>query len=241
MPMLSRRDLEKISRKFLLPYLRLYDSPLECIDPTDFAEKMCGIRFEFTDTTDIRFTRPLLGITSPGKVEVNFHNKDHSVHAIQLDGKTAFIDQKLAEEGNTGRLNFTKMHEVAHQLLIFMYPEEYDFKRQPVLCRFADERCSRPITDWPEWQTNVLASCLLLPRELVLKQMQQFGLGDKIRMLNRVFAAREYEQFSQMADALGVSKTALSIRMVQLGLIGRNDFYDPYALVNVYKEDGEVA
>ena len=42
-----------------------------------------------------------------------------------------------------------------------------------------------------------------------------------------------------MAELLGVSKTALSIRLSQLGLVGRNDFYDPYALVNVYKDEDD--
>ena len=44
-----------------------------------------------------------------------------------------------------------------------------------------------------------------------------------------------------MASILGVSKTALSIRMNQLGLIGRNDLFNPYALVDVFPDEGEVA
>ena len=69
--------------------------------------------------------------------------------------------------------------------------------------------------------------------------MADLGLGEEIRLLNRVFAPKEYELFSQMAELLGVSKTALSIRLSQLGLGGRNDFYDPYALVNVYKDEDD--
>ena len=49
MLMLSRRDLENISRKVLFKYLRQTDEKLTCIDPIDFADKMCGIKFAFTD------------------------------------------------------------------------------------------------------------------------------------------------------------------------------------------------
>lgn len=238
MIMLSRRDIEKLSRKVLLSYLRHYDTPLTCIDPVDFADKMCGIHFEFADMSP---SGQVLGLTAFGEIEIKIPCKNQPDRVFQLDGKTAYIDQALVDAGHMGRLNFTMMHEAAHKILGLVYPEEYNFERQPVIYRLAEERCSRPITNWPEWQTNVLTSCLLLPRELILKQMQQFGLGERIKMLNRVFAPREYEQFSLMADALGVSKTALSIRLSYLGLIDRNDFYDPYALVNVYMDDDEVA
>ena len=66
--------------------------------------------------------------------------------------------------------------------------------------------------------------------------MERHGLGERIRLLNRVFAPREYECFVNMADALGVSKTALAIRLDQLGLIDRNDFHNPYALVDIFAD-----
>ena len=41
-----------------------------------------------------------------------------------------------------------------------------------------------------------------------------------------------------MADFLGVSKTALSIRLTQLGLVEKNFFSNPYDLTNVYYDGG---
>ena len=202
---LSRKDIESISRKILSEYLKLVDKRLNRIDPIDFAEKMCGIRFEFTD---LRSDGRLLGVTSYGEIEINIPSGNGERRCLMLDGRTAYIDQSLVDEGNTGRLNFTMMHEAAHQMLGILFPNEYNFEKQPVICRFAEERCSRPITNWSEWQTNVLASSLLLPRELVKKKLFQFGMGEKIRLLNRVYASKEYMQFSALAEYLGVSKTA---------------------------------
>ncbi len=234
---LSRQDIEGLSRQALLGYLKRTPEHMDSVDPVDFAEKMCDLHFEFADMSAVS---NMIGITSYGTINVNLHSATAQVQVFKMDGKTAYIDQKLLEDGHQGRLNFTMMHEAAHQLLAIMFPSEYNFKKQPFICRMANERCSYPITNWAEWQTNALASCLLLPRELVQRQMEQQGLGSKIRLLNKVFAPKEYGRFSSMADSLGVSKTALSIRLGQLGMIERNDFRDPYALVNVYADDWDV-
>lgn len=238
MLMLSRRNLESLSRRALHTYLQQKTERLECIDPVDFAEKMCGLRFEFAE---MPASTRMIGLTSFGTIDIKIHSATEPVQVFKLDGKTAYIDQRLAANSQTGRLNFTMMHEAAHQLLALFFPQEYNFEKHPVICRLAEERCSRPITNWVEWQTNVLASCLLLPKELVRKQMSLQGFGERIRLLNRVFAPKDYERFSEMADQLGVSKTALVIRLTQLNMIERNDFHDPYALVNVYADEGEVA
>ena len=89
------------------------------------------------------------------------------------------------------------------------------------------------LPDWEEWRTNMLASAVLMPKDLILQYMQEYGLGKKMRMVNRIFAARQYEAFSQIADKMGVSKTALAIRMKQLGLVDRNDLNNPYSLIDI--------
>lgn len=92
--------------------------------------------------------------------------------------------------------------------------------------------------NWVEWQANAIASVILMPIDIVKQAMFLFNLGDKIGMINKVYATREYEQFSAMADFLGVSKTALSIRLSQLGLVEKNYFNNPYDLTNVYYDGG---
>ena len=50
MPILSRKDLERISRRVLFRYLTLSDRKMDRIDPVDFAEKICGLHFAFADS-----------------------------------------------------------------------------------------------------------------------------------------------------------------------------------------------
>ena len=78
-------------------------------------------------------------------------------------------------------------------------------------------------------------------RELIDRYMDELGLGRQIKLLNKVFAHKEYALFSEMAKRLGVSKTALSIRLDNLGMIGRNDFSDPYAPIHIDADDFDTA
>ena len=78
-------------------------------------------------------------------------------------------------------------------------------------------------------------------RELIDRYMDELGLGRQIKLLNKVFAPKEYALFSEMAKRLGVSKTALSIRLDNLGMIGRNDFSNPYAPFHIYADDFDTA
>ena len=94
--------------------------------------------------------------------------------------------------------------------------------------------------DWEEWQANVLTSYLLLPRELVFRHLENVGLPQGIKWLNRVYAPKDYHRFSEAASRLGVSKTALAIRLSQIGLIEKNEFFDPYSTILVFPDKNEI-
>lgn len=222
---LSRKDIEHISRRLLRDYLKKVPQKVDHIDPTDFAEKMCGLQFTFADISE---AHDAIGLTATSGVIITIPQRDGTRLDYELDGKTAFIDQSLVAENQIGRLNFTMMHEAAHQLFWMLYPEEYEVQTPRCVFRMADEHTQYPVLDWEEWQTNVLTSFLLLPKELVYRHMADVGLKDGIGVLNRIYARKDYERFSEAAKRLGVSKTALAIRSSQLGLVGRNDLYDPY-------------
>ena len=225
-------------RRLLRDYLKKVPQKVDHIDPADFAEKMCGLQFTFADISE---AHDAIGLTATSEVIITIPQRDGTRLDYELDGKTAFIDQSLVAENQIGRLNFTMMHEAAHQLFWMLYPEEYEVQTPRCVFRMADEHTQYPVLDWEEWQTNVLTSFLLLPKELVYRHMADVGLKDGIGVLNRIYARKDYECFSEAAKRLGVSKTALAIRSSQLGLVGRNDLYDPYALVDIFPEKNEIA
>ena len=61
-----------------------------------------------------------------------------------------------------------------------------------------------------------------MPKEALEEAMFMFSLGEKMKVLSRKYSLNKYEQFCEMADFLGVSRTSLSFRMEKLGLLERN-------------------
>ena len=75
-----------------------------------------------------------------------------------------------------------------------------------------------------------------MPADMVLSNMDAFGLGNSLKMRNTVFAPTEYRKFEQMADYMGVSKQALAVRLKRLSLLNFDYLEDPYALVDIYPD-----
>lgn len=136
---LSRKDIEHISRRLLRDYLKKVPQKVDHIDPADFAEKMCGLQFTFADISE---AHDAIGLTATSGVIITIPQRDGTRLDYELDGKTAFIDQSLVAENQIGRLNFTMMHEAAHQLFWMLYPEEYEAQTPRCVFRMTDEhRC----------------------------------------------------------------------------------------------------
>lgn len=154
-----------------------------------------------------------------------------------LDGHTILIESSLAgKDANPGRRNFTLMHETCHQIFRMLFPTEYmppTQYRKVCCCTSAMYGPRIKPTNWEEWRVNTLTAAILMPKELLIEQLHAAGLGERLRLLNKVFAPKEYKAFSTVAEAMGGSKSALAIRMKQLHLLDRDDLKDPYALVRV--------
>ena len=121
-----------------------------------------------------------------------------------------------------------------------LFPREYatPVRLRPIhYCTIAPARSE---DYWDEWRTNALASSVLMPEDMVRNNMLVFGLGEKLPMLNRVYAPGNYNRFSDMANHMGVSKQALAIRLKGLGLLECDDFENLYALVDIHPDDEEM-
>lgn len=74
--------------------------------------------------------------------------------------------------------------------------------------------------DWCEWQANTLASELLMPTHLIYGLLKQEGYREKVKVYPKdrlLFDERRL--IRNMTDFLGVSKSALLIRLKQLNLL----------------------
>ena len=222
MPYLSKDDIEKIAEKVICQYKVQY-VPERCmcytVDVTVLAE-MLGLKIEYVNITR---DGSILGQTSSGRVWTEIYDDNMNKLFIELDGSIILVDKRLLSSAKiAGRKNFTIAHEIAHQIINRLYPEMYDTQNR-IFCDY--RRSTKPkkeIEDWHEWQADALAAALLLPLDVLQNSMFVFGLGEKMKMLSRKYSSTNFGFFCEMADYLQVSRTALSYRMEQLGLLDNN-------------------
>lgn len=238
MKYLSRDDIERIAQRVLRAYYKLpklRGEPITSIQPEVLAVDLLGLTVEYHVLSRSGY---LLGATALGEIGLKTYDEDADGELRFLDGKTLFVDKYLAEDADrVGRFHFSLTHEASHQILWMLFPpseSEYAARRVHYYAM------NRSPQDWEEWRADALTAAILMPPDLVCAKMIEYGLGTKIKMLNRVYAAKVYSRFSEMASSMGVSKTALSIRMQQLGLLDREYLKDPYEFVNVHVSDDEI-
>lgn len=236
MKRLSRRDLEVIGTRVFEAYKKLPDiAGMKHLYNVDL-EILCRDLLRFNlEYQHLSLDGSILGLTSFSEYGIEIFENDDSDSFYYLDGKTILVERELKSDITMkGRCNFTIAHECSHQVLKMLYPMEYGIiSGNQIHFSKTGYRQKMPITDWEEWQANTLAACILLPQELIEKAMFYFGFDHKIKVLNRIFAPKEYERFAAMADFLGSSVQALAIRLKQLGLLEKEYLDNPYALVDV--------
>lgn len=239
---LSRRDIENISERIIKAYRKLPDlagKTIYKILPDKLITDLLGLKLEYHH---LSLDGSVLGLTTPfSNVQYKVFDFADEESYCTLDGKTILIEKDLnADVSQVGRCNFTKTHEAGHQILKMLFPNDYGRSFKRIHFYLSSQPPSCKTIDWIEWQANGIASAILMPKEIIKQAMFLFSFGEKINIINKVYATKEYEQFSAMANFLGVSKTALSIRLSQLGLIERNYFNNPYDLTNAYYDGGVI-
>ena len=238
MKRLSRQDIELIAARVVNAYInmqKLEGATVYSIDPVKLSENLLRLKVDYQH---LSLDNSILGLTSYQEMGIEVFENDDSDVIYYLDGKTLLIESNLKYDVSmNGRCNFTIVHEASHQILRMLYPKEYGSRNnnQIHFYRTTSDK-KRKITDWEEWQANTLGSAILLPPNLIKQAMFIFSLGDKIEILNKIYAPTVYERFSEMARFLGSSKTALAIRMKYLGLLKKEYWDDPEALVRIEGE-----
>lgn len=238
---LSRNDIESIAARVITQYSHLSeisDSQIYKVNPLLLADKVFGLTVDFHRLSS---DGSILGVTAYQEIGVGIWDDENAPGYYYLDGKTILIDTSLTDDDTKiGRCNFTIAHEIAHQILKILFPNDYGIKKriEPIRYYRENSEMRTHITDWEEWQANALASSVLIPADMLKNCMFLFGLPEKIPMLNKIFSASNYERFCNLASFLGVSKKALAIRMKQLNLLDKDYLDNPNAVIEVeYKED----
>ena len=240
-PYLSDEAIERDAEALLAEYAfvrRITIRPPIPIE--DIIEKHLKLRVEFDDLHEV------LDVPKSGPEPEIFG-------AIWFDRREIFIDQSLDPEEwpeMEGRYRFTLAHEGGghwrlHRVYFARDPAQQSLldgaSKPAVVCR------SSKAKERIEWQADFHASCLLMPRALVVGTWRErFGSTEPIiyetmrervkidpprwrtfRRLDEVVRGTEYDDFmdgwaSIFAPIFRVSPQAMRIRLEKLGLLRRD-------------------
>lgn len=198
----EREALEGLARRMYLAYRALPGAPADRVEPETLARELLGLRVEYR-----RLSRDgsVLGLTAAGPVGVPVAEGGGFVY-YYLDGNTILLDSAfLSPWANGGRRRFTLMHEVSHQLLA---------RRSG---RREASRLLRGGEDSPgERRANALAAALLMPVPLLRRSLALYGLTGCPAVPDRRLDPETWRRCAALAEALGVSRRALDLRLRSL-------------------------
>jgi Zn-dependent peptidase ImmA (M78 family) len=242
-PYLQEEQIERDAAALLAEYAQAHGVVIDAPVPIeDIVEKHLKLGLEFDDMHRL-FDVPRSGLGVDSSI----------LGAMYFDERRIVIDESLDPEENPsmeGRYRFTLAHEAGGHWRLHRHLFEKDASQtslfgQPappsVVCR--SSQAKEPI----EWQADYYASCLLMPRTLVLAiwqgrfrgiapliysrlsrtlQVNPPAYSRRPRRLDGAFVDRGYEDFADawadyFAPKFGVSRQSMRIRLEKLGLLLR--------------------
>jgi hypothetical protein len=217
---LSLANIEDLADTILKDYLGALPDDADHVRPIDieaFASRFLGLNVAYTRLSD---TGDVLGLTTYTDVDVELE-RYMCKQVIKVAKNTVLIDDSLIKpDQNQGRRRFTISHECSHQILYRQEPEE---QRRFLLRQYKGRSYSlRELVsrdDWCEWQANALGAALIMPPRHIVLLMQKFSRNRCLVSHENQITVSDKMVLSQLCEALEVSKSALVIRMRQLGLI----------------------
>jgi len=229
---LSYSDIEKIAiaelYRFMSPAIDA--KGVRAIVIGTFASSYLQMQIKYTRLSDCG---KVLGITTYADADIILR-RNYRNETIYVPAKTILLDECLSPPDIWGKPDnaskqrqFTIAHECAHQILYRRMPEDerrkFDMKYSKRIMTIQE---MKTVEDWREWQANALAAALIMPKkyiELLLGNRRLFLFGNRMNIPDNIV-------FRNIGNRLGVSQTALKLRLKQLGylhVLTASDYFNP--------------
>lgn len=221
---LSRAELEEISNGLIEVYAK--QNPKKTIQYIDIEHFITGflmLKIEYTPFAEDDGGK--VGFMADGETPLLIYS-DGEIIPFVFPKNTIVLDKFLLTEKEYGRRRFTMAHEASHHILgkvqsiqeTACFRSEYDnekvYSKEEVLQMFSSA----------EWQADTMAASLLMPRFLVENAMNRFMNSVPIKIYgDTTFTAGGKAAIRNMANYLGVSYTALVIRLTHLNMLEKHD------------------
>ena len=183
-PVLSRKQIDDIGERLVQDFCPDAMVHPQALDVDLFAQDYLGMEQDYQYLSHCGVYLGMTVFNDTNKVVV-YNPEKQEAEYISARAKTIIIDNTLLEENQEHRYRFTMGHEAAgHGVL---HEEYFGYDRNQltlfdtaneaamIQCRTDSSKIASKDSrlwddhDWMEWQANTFASCLLMPRRLVME------------------------------------------------------------------------
>lgn len=215
--LISNRELDELGDGLVRHYLAHsgMQATARCIDIEGLANFL-GLTVTYEIFAEKDFDK--IGFLSDGKTPLLVRRGGRVVSFLFPLG-TIVLDSFLLKDRESGRCRFTIAHEIAHFVINRHRPA-------PQFHRVYDSEKDYSLKEMSEHfsvvenQADRLAAAILMPQFTVDRALMDFHKGRRIVVYGQnVIADREQKVISRMAAQIGVSYTAMLIRLRQFGLL----------------------
>ena len=215
--LISNRELDELGDGLVRHYLAHsgMQATARCIDIEGLANFL-GLTVTYETFAEKDFDK--IGFLSDGKTPLLVRRNGRIVSFLFPLG-TIVLDVSLHADKESGRCRFTIAHEIAHFMIdqhrpAAQYHRTFDAEKNYSLAEMNEH------FNIVENQADRLAAAILMPRFTVDRALDDFYKGKRIPVYGQnIIAPKEDKAISRMAAQIGVSYSAMLIRLRQFGLL----------------------
>ena len=214
---ISNRELEELGNALVSRFFEWsghVEAP-KCVDIIGVA-KFLGLNVVFEHFAEEEPDK--IGYLSDGRTPLKIR-RDGRIVSFLFPLGTIVLDAILRTDMEKGRCRFTIAHEIAHHVIckhnpVPQFHQIYDAERN-----YTPEEMKRHLTA-EEAQADRLAAVILMPEQTVMQTLLEYHGGIPVTVYGEnVIQGDDKMTIHQMADCMGVSYTALLIRLKELKLL----------------------
>ena len=215
--LISNRELDELGDGLVRHYLAHsgMQATARCIDIEGLANFL-GLTVTYETFAEKDFDK--IGFLSDGKTPLLVRRNGRIVSFLFPLG-TIVLDVSLHADKESGRCRFTIAHEIAHFMIdqhrpAAQYHRTFDAEKKYSVAEMNE------LFNIVENQADRLAAAILMPRFMVDRALDDFYKGKRIPVYGQnIIAPKEDKAISRMAAQIGVSYSAMLIRLRQFGLL----------------------
>ena len=225
--LVSFQELDVLGEGLVKDYAKkVHRSNAMCLDIEGFITDYLGLSIAYESIAEEDMSK--IGFLADGKSPLEV-TRDKVKTSVVFPKGTIVIEQFLTKGNESAKRRFTLAHEAAHAILARHVPlqaggcfqNEFDntipYSKEDIKRMFSlNEACA-----------NRLGAAILMPEYRMDRALKKYNDGNKVLCYGGVFPQQEKLLIRKMANALGVSVSAMTNRLKELKLLN-NQPLDQY-------------